>query len=289
MFTNKVNLYNTDSPAMRYRMFACDLDGTLLNDRGTISKKNLEYIHRVKSRDVPVVITTGRSYAKAKAYIREVGTGDPAVVFTGAVIYQNDEILRVSALKGELIYDIIRLLKDMDYSPIVYPKDNNKYYESFGSYHKEYLSFSKGFDGKLIKVDNLMKQQWDDILRISIIGSEHDMKLLHQEVKRRFGRKVTAVDTYFKQSGFSIFEVLDSSSSKSQALEFLCHRFKIRREEVIACGDNNNDIDMIRWAGLGVCMKNGLDDLVRVADYVTLRDNNEDGVAEMLEKFILSC
>lgn len=288
MHTTKVNFKYEDCPGMRYRLFACDLDGTLLNDRGTISKTNLEYIRRAKQCGVAVVITTGRSYAKAKAYISEVDTGDPAVVFTGAVIYHNGQILRAATLNGELIHDIIKLLKDMDYPPIIYPTDNNKYYESFGSYQDDYLSFSQGFDGKLIKVDDILKRRWEDVIRVSVIGGEHDMQLLHKEVKRRFGSSVTAVDTYFKKSGFSIFEVLDHSSSKSKALEFICRRFNIRQEEVVACGDNNNDIDMIRWAGLGISMKNGLDDLVRAADYVTIRDNNEDGVAEILEKFILS-
>jgi len=287
MHTYKVNFYNQDDSEMKYRMFACDLDGTLLNDGVQISKNNLEHIRQARQSGVPVVITTGRSYAKAKQYIREIDTGDPAVVFTGAVIYEDDKILRAATLKNELINDVLKLLKDMDYSPIVYPKDNNKYYESFGSYHEEYISFSKGFDGKLIKVDDLMKMPWENVIRISVIGSEYDMQLLHRVTKQRFGSSITSVDTYFPAAGVSIFEVLDSSSSKSKALDFLCRRFNISQEEVIACGDNNNDIDMIRWAGLGICMKNGMRGVVRIADYVTRRDNNEDGVSEVIEKFIL--
>jgi Cof subfamily protein (haloacid dehalogenase superfamily) len=273
---------------MKYRMFACDLDGTLLNDGAQISKNNLEHIRYAKQSGVPVVITTGRSYAKAKKYIGEIDTGDPAVVFTGAAIYQDDKILRVTPLKNELIHDVLKLLKDMDYSPIVYPADNNKYYESFGSYREEYSSFSKSFDGSLIKVDNLMKRPWENVIRISVIGSEYDMQLLHRVTKQRFGGSVTSVDTYFPAAGVSIFEVLDSSSSKSKALDFLCRRLNISQEEVIACGDNNNDIDMLRWAGLGICMKNGMRDAVRTADYVTHHDNNDDGVSEAIEKFILN-
>ena len=272
---------------MNYRMLACDLDGTLLNDGGQISRNNLQHIKEAKQKGVYVIITTGRSFAKAKQYIKEIDTGDPAVVFTGAVIYQDNRVIRAATLDNEIIHDVITLFKDLDYSPIVYPSDNNKYYEAFGSYREEYVSFSKGFDGKLIKVPDLLARPWEDVIRISVIGSEHDMRLLHQVTKQRFGSRVTSVDTYFPAANISIFEVLDRSSSKSQALEYLCRTLDIGREEVVACGDNNNDIDMIRWAGPGVCMKNGMRDAVRLADYVTTRDNNEDGVSEVIEKFIL--
>ena len=272
---------------MKYRLFACDLDGTLLDDDKRISPVNLARIRQAREKGIRVVITTGRSYVKAKDYILEAGAKDPAIVFTGAVIYQDGEIIRARTLKDDIVADIIRLLKELDYPPIVYPRDNNKYYESFGRYQEEYLTFSRGFDGSLVRVKDLADRTFEEVIRISVLGNEYDMALLHREIKGRFGGRVTAVDTFFSESGISIFEVLDAESSKSQALEYLCGRLGIDREEVVACGDNNNDIDMLRWAGLGVCMKNGMEDAVRVADYVTRRDNNEDGVAETLEKFIL--
>ncbi|MBN2322537.1 MAG: HAD family phosphatase [Spirochaetes bacterium] len=272
---------------MKYRLFACDLDGTLLDDEKRISEANLERIRQAKNRGVSVVITTGRSYTKAKQYITETGGKDPAIVFTGAVVYQEDRIIRARTLSRDIVVDIIRLFNELDYPPIVYPTDNKKYYESFGRYQEEYLRFSSGFDGSLVQVDDLKGRIWEDVIRVSVIGNEYDMSLLHREIKHRFGSSVTAVDTFFKEAGISIFEVLDKESSKSGALEFLCDRLDIKREEVIACGDNNNDIDMLRWAGLGVCMKNGMEEAVRIADYVTSRDNNEDGVAEALEKFVL--
>ena len=63
--------------------------------------------------------------------------------------------------------------------------------------------------------------------------------------------------------------------------------YGIDSSEVIAVGDNNNDLDMIRWAGLGAVMKNGLAGVLREADYITEKSNNENGVSEVIETFIL--
>jgi Cof subfamily protein (haloacid dehalogenase superfamily) len=273
---------------MKYKLFACDLDGTLLNDKKEISKTNLEYIKKAKKAGVRVVITTGRSYAKALDFIRTVNVPDPAITFTGAVIYKDGQVLRETTLKTVLVYDILKHLKQIGYNPIVYPADNNKYYESLGGTDAKYYHFSRGFDGSLIKVDNLTERIWERVIRVSVIGNAKDMPILHQKVRERFGDLVTTVDTYFAEWDIFIFEILDHRSSKSKALEFLCNLYEIDREEVIACGDNNNDIDMIRWAGFGISMRNGMTGLLREADYVTERDNNNDGIAEIIERFILN-
>ncbi|UCB45188.1 MAG: HAD family phosphatase [Spirochaetota bacterium] len=273
---------------MKYKLFACDLDGTLLDDKKKISKKNLQYIKKANQAGVRVVITTGRSYNKTMEFIKTVDVPDPAVTFTGAVIYQNGKVLRETTLKPDLVYDILIHLKNIGYNPIVYPADNNKYYESLGGKGTEYYRFSRGFDGSLIHVKNLTEKQWERVIRVSVIGNVQDMLILHRKVRERFGDKVTTVDTYFKEWNVCIFEVLDHRCSKSKALEFLCNIYEIGREEVIACGDNNNDIDMIRWAGFGVSMKNGMKDLLNEADYVTERDNNNNGIAEIIEKFMLN-
>ena len=79
---------------------------------------------------------------------------------------------------------------------------------------------------------------------------------------------------------------MHKEANKSHALEFLSTHFSIKKEEVIAIGDNFNDMDMIQYAGLGVAMGNAPEYLKKSADYVT-RSNDEDGVRHVLERFIL--
>jgi len=271
---------------MEYKLLALDLDGTLLNSKEEISKKNLEAIKRVNKKGVKIIVTTGRSYASAESYITKININDPVITYNGAVIHDFENVIRKITLKDNLIKDILKLLKDMDYAPIIYD-ENHKYYETFGGYTHDFLEFSKTFERELIKVENIIDREWKNVIRLSVVTGEPDIPLLHSELKKNFGEKIKTLDTYFVGWNFWIFEILSKDCSKSNGLSFLCNTYNIEQEEVIAVGDNNNDLDMITWAGMGVAMKNGLTSVIKEADYVTERNNDEDGVTEVLEKFIL--
>ena len=81
-------------------------------------------------------------------------------------------------------------------------------------------------------------------------------------------------------------EFVKNGISKLEALDFICKKCKIKQEEVIAIGDADNDLEMIKYAGLGVAMGNASKDLKEKADYIT-SSNNDDGVGRVIEKFIL--
>lgn len=272
---------------MQYKLLALDLDGTFLNDTESISHSNLASVQKASKEGVKIIITTGRSYNSAKRFIRMVNVPDPTITFNGAVIINSGEVLRKITLHNELIQDLIKLLKDMDYCPIVYTADGQKYYETFGKYTEDFLSFSKGFEKELKKLPHLLDRKWDNVIRLSVIAGKYDVPLLHAELKKRFGQTIRTIDTFFSGWNFWIFEILDKLCSKSNGLQFLCEKYGFSRKEVIAVGDNNNDLDMINWAGLGVAMRNGMDSVLREADYVTEYTNNEDGVTEVIQKFIL--
>ena len=271
---------------MDYKLLALDLDGTLLNGEESISDSNIDWVRKASRKGVRIIVATGRSYNSAKQYIQIINIPDPVIVFNGAVIRKGEETLRKITLKNELIQELIKFLKDMEYCPIVYTAEGNKYYETFGKYTEDFLSFSKGFESELKKISRISERNWDNVIRLSIITGEPDVPLLHTELKKRFGEKIRTIDTFFPGWNFWIFEILDKVCSKANGIEFLCRKFDIAREKVIAVGDNHNDIDMIAWAGLGVGMRNGMDTVLREADYITENTNNQDGVAEVIRKFI---
>ncbi len=134
-------------------------------------------------------------------------------------------------------------------------------------------------------MDDLTARKWDGVLRVSVIAGAEHIPALHLAAAQRMSARVRTVDTFFPDWNFWIFEVLDASCSKSNALAFLCESFGIGREEVMAIGDN--DIDMLSWAGFGVAMQNALLRVKEAAAWVTEKSNDGDGVAEVIERFIL--
>ena len=87
-------------------------------------------------------------------------------------------------------------------------------------------------------------------------------------------------------SGEDNVEIMKKGSSKGEAVKILAQKLNIKREEIICIGDNENDISMIKFAGLGIAVANGIDELKRQANYVT-DTNMNSGVAKAIHKFIL--
>jgi Cof subfamily protein (haloacid dehalogenase superfamily) len=269
------------------KLLAIDLDGTLLDSAGRISDGNMSAVRKAQRSGVRVAVTTGRSFSSAEEYIRLVGPGEPAITYNGALIQNGASVLKRFTLGPGVVQEAVSLFHELGHPPIVYTADGRKFYERIDRYGKDFFSFSKGAETSLTRVVDLAAREWDGVLRVSVItGSEH-IPALHLAAAERMGARVRTVDTFFPDWNFWIFEVLDAACSKSNALAFLCAVFGIGREEVIAIGDNDNDIDMLSWAGFGVAMQNALQPVKKAAAYVTEKSNDDDGVAEVIERFIL--
>ena len=130
---------------------------------------------------------------------------------------------------------------------------------------------------------------------IDILATTPIVKVLYEvlDEQKRFEVKATvnaeidaSLNITFSSDRYVEFN--DQAATKGAAVLKLGEMLGIKREEIIAIGDNGNDLSMIEACGLGVSMANGRDFLKAKAQYVTQNDNNHDGVAEVIEKFILN-
>jgi Cof subfamily protein (haloacid dehalogenase superfamily) len=117
-------------------------------------------------------------------------------------------------------------------------------------------------------------------IKVAGIGEESTLREKRRELERIFAGKL-----YVTQSSFDILEFLHPEVSKDNALKTIATDLGIAPAEIVAIGDNHNDIDMIRYAGLGVAMGNAHEEVKAAADYVTL-SNSEEGVAVVVEKLL---
>ena len=144
---------------MDYKLLALDLDGTLLNDEELISDSNIDWVRKASKKGVRIIVATGRSYNSAKRYIQIINIPDPVIVFNGAVIRKGEEILRKITLKNEMIQELVKFLKDMEYCPIVYTAEGDKYYETLER-EEERDDFETPFRDEIDDLDYLLEFKW---------------------------------------------------------------------------------------------------------------------------------
>lgn len=263
------------------------MDGTLLNDKHQVSDRTKLAIHKAKDKGIKVVLATGRILNSALQYGIDLDIGNPIVACNGAIII--DE-------KREIIYkrpmnkDIIEAVLDVGKQNDIY----YHFYDEYGLYSNilvdEVIGFYRTTNSRLkdLELDiNIFKDkgeilQRNDLNILKFMFIDNSLEKLYK-VRNELD-KLGVIST--SSSWNNNIEVMDIDVSKGQALRYLSNQFKIDPKDIIAIGDNENDLSMLEFAGLGVAMGNSKDDIKAASDYTTAT-NNEDGVAKVIEKFIL--
>lgn len=271
-----------------YKLVAIDLDGTLLDMNKEISERNKKAIGLARKKGVRVVICSGRVYTGARLYAKQLNLNDPIIACNGAIITDglDGNVIHSEYLNTEECFKIIDICKQHDVYYHVYA-GNTMLTERLGFTSLKYYEKNKALPEKDrvdIQVVKDMKEEIkrleNKVLKFVIVTDQED--LLKQVRKDML--KVPGVD--IMSSNFDNFEVVNKGVNKGAALKKLSEIYGISGKEMIAIGDNENDISMLKFAGLGVAMANGEDLAKDAASYVTAA-NTEDGVALAIEKFIL--
>ncbi|NEZ45949.1 HAD family phosphatase [Clostridium niameyense] len=273
---------------MKYKLIAIDMDGTLLNDEKAITDKNLFMINKAKENNVKIVIASGRVPGGLKFYENTIAKGEPMICSNGGIVLDDNKktIFNNGIPKDKLfkIIDILREKKDTYYH--FYHNDimcTEKL--EFGSC--KFYNFNKNIDRKYrmeIRIvpnsKEYVKKIEEPISKIVIMDEDFNyLKELEEMINRVCSVSIT-------RSDLNNLEITNEGIDKGQGLSILSDYYKIPLSECIAIGNDENDISMIKKAGIGVVMKNARDYVKSFGDYTTLRDNNEDGIAEVIEKFI---
>lgn len=262
---------------MGYKMIALDLDGTLLNPYLQISERNLKILKQAVNNGTLVTLSTGRMFAAALPFAELLELDVPIITCNGAAIVcaKSRKVSYERILSPELVLSILNRAAELELEISLYSADDI-YVENI----KHNARFHAEIDNATVKQAKLQ-----DIAResrvIKILFSSENLYEHAEDVYRRFEHDCTF---YFSLPWF--VEIVAPGVDKGDALQKLSGQFGIDRKEIIAIGDNFNDLPMIQYAGMGVAMGNAPEDLKMMADYVT-RSHNDDGVAHVIEKFVL--
>ena len=202
------------------------------------------------------------------------------ICFNGAVIIENknQNVLLSNNFNVEDIWELINIANKFDTSIFLYSM-NNVFVEEV----PKIIQNSKSF--KNIKLD-LVKFKTIDynentIYKIIFVNDYDNIAKIRKQIPKEIYEKFEITSSMPER-----IEFVKKGITKSKSLKFICKECNIKRSEVIAIGDADNDIDMINFAGLGVAMGNAQNSLKEKANYIT-RSNNDDGVADVIQKYIL--
>ena len=256
-------------------MIGLDLDGTLLNDKKELTSHTREILTRAIDQGVTVLVATGRPVTGIPEVLRNFPGMRYALTSNGGRILdlQEDKVLYANMLSYEMGAAILKIFGD---------------YDTF----KEIYFDGRGFvqADELLKVGEYLRNPaMADYIRTTRKG----ITSLWEKMEEMNGHEMDKIHALFKnqderlEAKQRIMELGDLSISDSMGLIQLGRLLGIEREEIMACGDGNNDLMMLKEVGFGVAMANGADEVKEVADYITL-SNEEDGVAAAIEKFVLN-
>lgn len=265
------------------RLIVSDLDGTLLRDDQKLSEYTKTVIHKVSEQGIDFMLATGRIFSGARKFARELNLNTPILACNGAIIKEaGGKRLYGKPLSDETLEEIFRLLTDMHY-----------YFHSYG----EEIFYTKKFSESLASFYSFDRGVPDDerfpvveIEPMELIGKDTIYKVLARcegEENRRelYGRLMEIAGISVTVSWYNSFDISADQVSKASAVDRYAREKGFKPSEIICFGDNYNDIDMIRYAGLGIAVGNGVQEIKEAADFIT-GNNNEDGVARAIEKFV---
>ncbi len=267
---------------MAYKLLALDLDYTLLNDEQEISAANQEAIKKAVQQGTLVTLATGRMFQSTLAYARQLQLDLPLITYHGALIKKANgkETLRHCTVPRQMAEEILAFAREENYHVNLYLDDqlyvqeeneNTRYYQTIADVKVTAVGPLEPFVGKA----------GSEPTKITLICRDERFSSMEAAVRKKFGSHLAILRSrpYF-------LELTHKEATKGKALEALAKPYGVRREEVAAIGDSQNDLDMLLYAGMGVAVANAAEEVKAAADFITLA-NNEDGVAYFINKYIL--
>ena len=264
-----------------YRLLAIDLDGTLLTPlpHKHITPRTYTALNKAVEAGMIIVIATGQTLSVLQSVCSELPLSAPQIIENGAIIadIHTGAIFHEQLIPPDLILPALSALRSLGL------------YCAYHTLHRVYVdkdtprarNWYRPPVPPVIEVEDVANLYPLSCIKVAGIGAENTLREKRHELERIFDGKL-----YIAQSSFDIIELLHPAVSKGNALSMIAKDLFVQPEEIVAFGDNHNDIGMLRLAGLGVAMGNAHQEVKVAADYVTL-SNAEDGVAVVIENLIL--
>ena len=243
----------------KIKLWISDIDGTLMNYDGSVTKRMHALIDKINNSDIKLVLATGRMFMGADHARKRFNLKTPVVCYQGAMVRDGDRVLWQTSVRDELVPEIIQYLRDKNIHTNLYYQDNLYVEDDDKRLMDEYCN-GRGTVYKVVNFDDIEYKNIPKIL--AIIENKELMDSVKEELSEKYKGILTIV-----QSSTKYLEITDLHASKGEALKFLKKYWNLKDEDVLASGDQDNDIDMLAQAYYRVCVGHNSQKLAEVANY----------------------
>ena len=263
---------------MVYRLVALDIDGTIRSNEYPISDRTRRAIDSVRQAGADVTLATGRIFSSAVYSSADLEIRTPIVSFQGAHIADpvTGEVLWHRPRTAAMALDAFDALNDWKMQVVAYLG-----HEVYVDHHTPWsLGYGQRNSVRVNLVDDLRSVAEEELTRLVVVGEDDDIERLEGSLKEQFDSRL-----HITRSLSHFCEILHPAGGKDKALEWLCGYFGVDHSETVAFGNGYNDVNMLKWAGLGVAIAGAVPEVLDVVDRVAPSIEN-DGAAQVLEELL---
>ncbi|MHC1684591.1 MAG: Cof-type HAD-IIB family hydrolase [Clostridiaceae bacterium] len=272
---------------INYKWCVCDMDGTLLNSEGKISEENQAAIKKLQNNGLEVIIASGRLDFMVKGFIEQLNLKGYVISCNGGLIRNiaTKEIIHSRVINKEISKKIVSYCLNCELDFLIYTAEmaySHIYDLSAIKFQTLHEILDKDLKLSIKNLDETTIENLDkiEVLKVLLVCDEQEEVELHQKKFSQF-EGLTVVS-----SSNGLLDIMASDTTKGKALKLLAEKLKVNLDNVIAFGDNYNDIEMLQCVGMPIAMGNSVEKLKSEAKYIT-KSNDESGISYAINNFII--
>lgn len=275
------------------RLIVLDIDGTLLDSAGVLPPRVREAVRAAHDRGCLVTLASGRRLYAARGVAAELGIATPLILYNGGLVYDlaQETPLHLASLTADAVRRSVELIWEAGHQPVVF--ENPLRGESIftGPEERQNAAAAHYLGRRQVTINRLAREELAQVsepLLLTAMGHEAEMQELRELVLTAAIECQTLIEeqTFVPGSCWWQLDVMGPGCSKGGALLRLCEATGVDPAETLTVGDGINDLELIQLAGVGIAMGNAVPALKEAAVAV-VADNNHDGVAEALDRFVI--
>lgn len=277
----------------QYRLIAIDLDGTLLSPTGQVTPRVRAAVHNALSAGLLVCFATGRNWTESRTILEAVGHYPTAVFVGGAVVIDTHQrvTLHRTMMEPTLAAQVCGFLESFGHAVLALQETESAGVDYLISGEVELNAptrqWMQATSATVHRVPLLGSYPHPHTIRVGIVSDLKEISRIRAETDKKFGERVLCHNLTVPSQGLEIMEVFDPAVNKWEGILHVARQHGVEPHEIIAIGDDMNDIAMISRAGLGVAMGNARPEVIAVAKRV-IGTNKEEGLAAFLDELVAS-